>query len=84
MAAFDEAQAEEEGEIVASGRRIQFKAKWHIHSQDEWDARAQDMETGIRVRIRNQNTAKHANQLAIQISWLISVSDAYNNYIDVS
>ncbi len=69
LTAFDEAQAGEEGEIVASGRRIHFKAKWRIHSLDEplvWDATAQDKETGIRVKVKHQDTDKYANRLAIQ------------------
>ncbi len=69
LTAFDEAQAGEEGEIVASGRRIHFKAKWRFHSQMEplvWDATAQDEETGIRVKVKHQDTDKYANRLAIQ------------------
>ncbi len=45
------------------------KAKWRIHSLDEplvWDATAQDMETGIRVKINRQHTDTHANRLAVQ------------------
>ncbi len=69
LTAFDKAITGEEGEIVESRRRIHFKAKWRIHSLDEplvWDATAQDMETGIKVKVNRQHTDTHANRLAVQ------------------
>lgn len=69
MSALDAAQTGEEGEIVESGRRIRYKAKWRVHSFNEpmvWDATAQDMETGIRVDVKHQDTDKDANRLAVQ------------------
>ena len=65
----DQAQSGEKGEIVAFGRKIRFKAKWRVHSFNEpivWDATAQDVETGIRVEVKHQDTDKYANQLAVQ------------------
>ena len=69
LTALDEAQSGQKGEIVAFGRTIRFKAKRRIHSFDEpivWDAKAQDVETGIRVEVKHQDTDKYANQLAVR------------------
>ena len=69
LTALDQAQSGEKGEIVVFGRKIRFKAKWRVHSFNEpivWDATAQDVETGIRVEVKHQDTDKYANQLAVQ------------------
>ena len=69
MTALDEAQSGEKGELVVYGRTIRFKAKWRIHSFNEpivWDATAQDVETGIRVEVKHQDSDKYANQLAVR------------------
>ena len=69
MSALDDAQTGEKGEIVESGRTIRYKAKWRVHSFNEpivWDATAQDVETGIRVEVKHQDTDKDANRLAVR------------------
>ena len=69
MTALDDAQSGEKGEFVVYGRTIRFKAKWLVHSFNEplvWDATAQDVETGIKVEVKHQDTDKYANQLAVQ------------------
>ena len=69
LTALDEAQSGQKGEIVVLGRTIRFKAKWRIHSLMEpkvWDAKAVDVETGIKVEVKHQDTDKYANQLAVQ------------------
>lgn len=69
LTALDETQSGQKGEIIVFGRTIHFKAKWRIHSFNEpivWDATAQDVETGVRVEVKHQDTDKYANQLAVQ------------------
>lgn len=67
--AFDKVMTGESGEINVHGRRIHFKAKWRIHSFDEpfvWDATAQDLDSGIRVKVNHYYTDRDANQAAIK------------------
>ena len=69
LVGLEAAQSGEKGEFVANGRTIRFKAKWRVHSFDEplvWDATAQDVETGIRVEVKHQDSDKYANQLAVR------------------
>ena len=69
MTALDAALTGENGEIVESGRRIRYKAKWRVHSFNEpvvWDATAQDVETGIKVEVSRQDSDNTANRLAIR------------------
>ena len=69
MTALDEAQSGEKGELVVYGRTIRFKAKWCVHSLNEpivWDATAQDVQTGIRIEVKHQDSDKYANQLAVR------------------
>ena len=67
--AFDKAMTGESGEITVHDRRIHFKAKWRIHSFDEplvWDATAQDLDSGIRAKVKHYYTDTAANQAAIK------------------
>lgn len=69
LLAFDNAFTGNSGEINIYGRRIKFKARWRVHSFEEpivWDATAQDMESGITVRVKHYNTDKDANKFAVE------------------
>lgn len=69
MLSLDSALTGEAGEVIISGRRISYKAKWRVHSFNEplvWDAMAQDMQTGMKVEVSRQSTDTYANKLAIQ------------------
>ena len=59
----------QQGETTECGRTIRFRAKWRVHSVFEpkvWDATAQDVETGIKVKVSHKDTDEIANRLAIQ------------------